>query len=75
MTATEYAKKNGFISAIEIGKWKGFLCYEAIIFEQESVNDVPIIGFPQIILEKNGNFRMANYEESMEYLQDSNRED
>lgn len=67
MTANEYARKQGFIGAKKMQPWNGFSCYEAI-YAQESLDAVPVIGIPQIILEKNGIFRMANYDEAMAYI-------
>lgn len=67
MTANEYAKKQGFKGARKIQPWNGFPCYEAV-YAEESLDAVPCIGIPQIILEKGGAFRMADYDEAMAYI-------
>lgn len=66
MTAKQFAKKQGFTDAAKIEPWNGYKCYEAIYSEPSL--DVPKIGIPQIILERNGIFRMATYAESMQYM-------
>ena len=68
MTANEYAKKNGFFGAKRINDWNSYKCYEAIYTQEESIDAVPCIGIPQIILEKGGAFRMADYDEAMAYI-------
>lgn len=67
MTANEWAKKQGFKGARKIQPWNGFSCYEAV-YAEESLDAVPCIGIPQIILEKGGVFRMADYDEAMTYI-------
>ena len=67
MTANEWAKKQGFKGARKIQPWNGFSCYEAV-YAEESLDSVPCIGIPQIILEKSGAFRMADYDEAMAYI-------
>ena len=69
MTADEYAKKNGFIGARKLKPWKHYACYEAVYAEPQENEPAPLIGFPQIILEiVNGVYRMASYDEAMEYI-------
>lgn len=67
MTADEWAKRQGYKGAKTIHPWNGFSCYEAV-YAGESLDAVPCIGIPQIILGKNGIFRMADYEEAMAYI-------
>jgi hypothetical protein len=67
MTANEWAKKQGFKGARPIQPWNVFSCYEAV-YAEESLDAVPCIGIPQIILEKGGVFRMADYDEAMTYI-------
>lgn len=73
MTANEFAREHGFAKAKKIQPWRGYECYEAVIKEPESVDDVPIIGLPQIILEKDGKYRFADGDEAMAYIDDLQR--
>lgn len=77
MTAVDVAKANGFESAEYIGIWNGEKCYAAIFHVTEDkvsddgeslVSDDYNIGFPQYILERNGRFRFAGYDEAMKIL-------
>lgn len=71
MTANQYAKNIGFTRARKIAPWRGYICYEALYGSAgESVNDVPAIGYPQIILERDGIFRLAKPEETMRYMEE-----
>lgn len=64
MTKIEiYAKKMGYESAVFRLKWKGYNVYEPIYSDELSY-----IGLPLMILEKGGNFRMTNVDESFELL-------
>lgn len=72
MTANQYAKNNGFTRAQKIAPWRGYSCYEALYGNAgDGVNDVPAIGYPQIILERGGTFRLANLDETMRYMEES----
>lgn len=66
MTAIEYARSQGFQTAKRLCEWMSFACYEAVI--SENADDIPFVGCPQIILEKNNSFRMATYDESLEIV-------
>ena len=68
MTAKQFAENKGYKDARPMRRWNGYICYEAIVHEPEDINDIPMIGFPQIILQKNGKCRMANYEEAMDII-------
>lgn len=68
MTADEFARGNGFIAAEHRIDWRGYKCYEAMLKVPEDVNDVQHIGIPQIILEKDGECRFADYDEAMAYI-------
>jgi hypothetical protein len=47
------------------------VCYEALYDNAgDSVNNVPAIGLPQIILERSGKFRMAKPDETMGYMEE-----
>lgn len=71
MTANQYAKNNGFTEARKIAPWRGYTCYEALYGSAgESVNDVPAIGYPQIILERGSIFRLAKPEETLRYMEE-----
>jgi hypothetical protein len=71
MTAIQYAKGNGFTGVRKIAPWRGYVCYEALYDNAgDSVNNVPAIGLPQIILERNGKFRMAKPDETMGYMEE-----
>lgn len=70
MTAKEYAKKNGFQTAKKLKPWRGFACWEAIYSESSGPDDTSFIGLPQIILEKNGKIRFAEYEEAIAYIRE-----
>lgn len=71
MTANQYAKSIGFAEAKKIAPWCGYTCYEALYGSAgESVNDVPAIGYPQIILESGGIFRLAKPEETLQYMEE-----
>lgn len=69
MTANQYAKNIGFTGAQKIAPWRGFTCYEALYGNAgKTVNDVPAIGYPQIILERGGVFRLAKPNEILQYM-------
>ena len=77
MTAVEFAKANGFEDAELIGTWNGEKVYAAIFRVTEDklskdgeslTSDDYNIGFPQYILERNGRFRFAGYDEAMKIL-------
>lgn len=71
MTANQYAKNVGFTVARKIAPWRGFTCYEALYGDAgKTVDDVPVIGYPQIILERDGIFRMAKPEETLQYMEE-----
>lgn len=65
MDAVKFAKKQGFAGAQKIAPWREYTCYECLVKSDDP--DVAI-GFPQIILEKPGVLRMAQYDEAMAYL-------
>ena len=74
MTAKEYAIDNGFADAEHLFKWHGMECYSAIYRKpkEELLQDGETltfeayhIGYPQYILERNGTFRFASYDEAM----------
>lgn len=65
MTADEFARDNGFISVKPMPDWRGYKCFEAILAEPQDVNDIQYVGFPQIVLEKDGECRFADYDEAM----------
>ena len=67
MTANELAKRQGFKGARRIQPWNGYSCFEAV-YAEESLDADPCIGIPQIIIEKGGTFRMADYDEAMTYI-------
>ena len=66
MTAEEYAKSKGFDGARFLIVWNGMKCYEAETHTDD--DSIPNIGFPQIVLEKNGSFRMADYDEALKII-------
>lgn len=68
MTANEFAEQNGFKRARKIKPWNGYKCFEAVYADTEETSPVPLIGFPQIILSRNGALRMADYDEAMAYV-------
>lgn len=68
MTAEEYALNLGYIAVEPLPDWRGYKCYEALIANPEDVNDLQNIGIPQIVLEKDGKFHMADYDEAMAYI-------
>ena len=77
MNAVGFAKANGFEGARFLGNWNGYRCYNAIYREteykmsddRESVTvEEDDVGYPQYILEKNGKFRFADYDEAMTIL-------
>lgn len=67
MTALEFALKNGYIGVKELPPWNGRQCFEAL-YAEESLNEVPAIGIPQIILLKDDKCRMASQDEAFEYM-------
>ncbi len=69
MTAAEFAKKNGFDTVKEIDPWNGCKCREAVFSHDEK--EIVCTGYPHIILEKNGRFRFAGYDEAMKYLDEA----
>ena len=75
MTARKFAADNGFPVVHALGQWRGYQCHEALLREPESVDDVPLIGLPQIILEKDGEFRFADLDEAMDYIREHPEED
>lgn len=68
MTARQFARKNGFDSAREIPGWNGYRCWEATLGESDSGDSAPKVGLPQLILELNGEFRFAGWDECMAYI-------
>ena len=72
MTANQYAKNIGFTGARKIAPWRGFICYEALYGNAgDGVNNVPAIGYPQIILERDGIYRLAKPDETMRYMEET----
>ena len=72
MTANQYAKNIGFTGARKIAPWRGFTCYEALYGNAgDGVNDVPAIGYPQIILERGGIYRLAKPKETVRYMEET----
>lgn len=70
MTASQFAKKSGFSGARKIAPRHGYVCHEALYNANDSLNDVPVIGYPQIIFERGGQFRFADIDEVMRYMQE-----
>lgn len=63
-----FAKKQGYDSALYIGKWKNYEAYEPI-FDNNS--DVSFIGPPLLILVENDKIRMSTVEEAFNQLEAS----
>lgn len=70
MTAKKFASGKGFKSAIPIPAWNGYECYEAI-YGGTDLNDIPAIGYPQIILKNGDMFRMATIDEALRYMNEA----
>ena len=67
MTAAEYAKRHGFATAQWLKSWNGFDCWEAVYSETDETS---YIGYPKIILEKDGSFRFADDDEALAYIRE-----
>lgn len=72
MTIEEYAKKTGFYPIKYIGDWNGKKVYKPKL--QNENNDVLLcIGYPLVIFEEKGMFRVSTPDESLdvsEYFSD-----
>lgn len=66
MTAKTYAKGKGFEDAKRLCEWHGYVCYEAVFSGDK--DEIPFVGYPQIILERNGECMMASYDEAIEII-------
>lgn len=65
MTVKEYAKQHGFATARKLKPWNGTECWEAVFSETEETS---YIGYPKIILHRNGVFRFATDAEALAYI-------
>ena len=72
MDVLKFAKQQGFVGVRRLEPWRGFDCYEALTTKDE--DELPAVGFPQIILVNEDVMRMAQYDEALAYL-DENMED
>ena len=63
----EFAKKNGYDTALPLGKWKGYNAYEPVMKGATEENPA-IVGQPLMILEKGNEIRMSTVEEAYEQM-------
>lgn len=68
MTAIDFAKKNGFVGVRKLPEWNGLDCYEALYVFQDDIDDIPAIGYPQLIFADAGGMRMATFDETLRYM-------
>ena len=68
MTALEFARENGFEGVAQSKPRNGRRCWAAVYRESESINDLPMIGFPQYIVETGDGFRFLDYDEAMDQV-------
>lgn len=57
----QFAKENGFHTAVFLTQWEENEVYEATFDDKMGKN--PVIGFPQFILYQNGKTRFTAFEE------------
>ena len=62
----QFAKNNGYETAIEAEEWNGYQCYEPIY----STKEPAIIGPPLMILVKGNIIRFSTYSEAMQMMED-----
>lgn len=66
--AVGFAKEQGYDNAKYITDWNGYHVYEPILEWVEQSNEPVSIGFPLVVLEKDGIMRMSTDDESLEFL-------
>jgi hypothetical protein len=63
MTVKEFAKKQGYVDALPLGKWHGYDAYEPV-FD----GDIAYVGPPLMILAKGNEMRMSTPEEGYQQM-------
>lgn len=67
-SARRLAIKCGYIDATEAGTWRGFTVYEPVWPPPKDGQGIPCIGIPRVILERQGELRFSDYNETFDYL-------
>lgn len=67
-SARRLAVDCGYIDAKEAGTWRGFTIYEPVSPPTQDGGVVPSTGIPDVILERGGELRFSDYDETFEYF-------
>lgn len=67
----EFARKNGYETAVKAVDWNGYECYEPVMDKDE----ISYIGAPLVILVKDNTIRMSTVEEAFQRIKDLPDED
>lgn len=72
-SATDLARRNGFVGVIGPDRWRGYDVYTPIDPDEDTEpgadpSDVPIIGLPYVILDKGSETRFSTVDETLAFI-------